>query len=638
MLDAAIHYALEGYSVFPCAQKKPLTGEGGYKNATCDAATILKWWTKWPDAQVGLPTGAVNDVFVVDLDGPRGCAAVEEMGLPETLTIETRPGRFQLWFRQAEGIKTKCTASALAPELDTRGDGGYVIAPPSIHHETGKPYRIIKNLPLVDIPPALLARFSSNGSASAAATATLTDEIPEGKRNVALTSFAGRWRAQGFDRHQILALLQDLNRRRCNPPLPDQELQQVANSIGAKPTTVGDLEIEPEPEDEPARCQSPAMPDFPPEAWRGIFADYRDAMKSATEASDVFHFGALWARCATALGRRVHMNVGMRQYANVYVVCFGATGDRKTTATRRGIDLGGPCGIIRGGGSGEGLADEFQKAIPGEGLVLYAEEFSQLLRPGQWSGATLIPFLTQCFDCPDRYELKFRKKPVVLDRPTPTLLAGTTPDWFWQDFRVRDFQGGFGNRIFFLTGSRKEAMPLPEMPSLDGIATAIDWIGATEPCEARFDSNAAILWGKFYREWTAGRQSRDPLLAAATERITSYILKLAMLYAAIESTLPVIVADQLQAAILVGEYGEKSAAELLALQHAATNPRKELERRILAATTTKTTKRSIYTQLWRHYSNSEEFNKAFDSLVRAGNLFTKPGYHGRVWVARQPFD
>jgi hypothetical protein len=198
-----------------------------------------------------------------------------------------------------------------------------------------------------------------------------------------------------------------------------------------------------------AKQDAHQLPSFPKAAWRGIFADYRAALEQTTEASDAFHFAALWARCAVALGRRVSFPYAMQLFPNVYLVCFGATGDRKTTATRIGTKLGSPYKLISGGGSGEGLADEFSGAEIGQSLLIHAEEFSQILRPGRWDGSTLKPFLTQCFDCPERYEMKFRKDPIEIDQPTPSLLAGTTADWFWQDFQGRDFQGGFGNRIFF---------------------------------------------------------------------------------------------------------------------------------------------------------------------------------------------
>jgi hypothetical protein len=101
-------------------------------------------------------------------------------------------------------------------------------------------------------------------------------------------------------------------------------------------------------------------------------------------------------------------------------------------------------------------------------------------------------------------------------------------------------------------------------------------------CEARFEEKSRALWEKFYCAWDAEESRRDPLLLAVVKRIPAYILKLAMGYAALEGTLPEITCEQLTAAILVGRYGENCAKELLSLQNSGTNPRKELERRILA--------------------------------------------------------
>jgi hypothetical protein len=148
------------------------------------------------------------------------------------------------------------------------------------------------------------------------------------------------------------------------------------------------------------------------------------------------------------------------------------------------------------------------------------------------------------------------------------------------------------------------------------------------------------LWRKFYCAWDAEERRRDPLLLAAVKRIPAYILKLAMLYAALEGTLPQIESDPLAAAILVGRYGEDCAKELLALQNAGTNPRKELERRILAFVAARQgsvpNKREIYRALARHYKDTEEFNRALDSLVKAGMLFAKQFERGSVLISTEP--
>jgi hypothetical protein len=411
----------------------------------------------------------------------------------------------------------------------------------------------------------------------------------------------------------------------------DPALLQEAEAALAKVTA---------PDQSSSKTESEKQLIFPQAAWRGIFSEYREAVKNATEASDVFHFATLWALCAATLGRRVWFSYGMKLFPNAYLVCFGRTGDRKTTATRRATELGTRIKIVRGGGSGEGIADAFSGTKPGEGLLMYAEEFSQILRPGRWEGATLLPFLTQCFDCPVRYEMKFRKSPVELDEPTPTLLAGTTADWFWQDFRPKDFAGGFGTRLLFLTGMRKPPIPLPDSPDLRRISNAVDDLASIEPCQVQLETKARALWEEFYGAWIDEDERRDSYLLTVVQRILPYVLKLGIVYAATEGTLPAITLDQLSAAILVGRYAESCVKELLSLQNAGTNARKELERRILALVKSKSgrtfTKRDTYRKLHRYYTDSEMFNRAFDSLVRAGELYVKSLPRGMVLVSTEP--
>ena len=171
---------------------------------------------------------------MIDIDGPKGERAVSKLNLPETFTVQTRPGRFQLWFRQSEGTKSKCTASVLAPQLDSRGDGGYVIAPPSIHHETGKPYQVLKDLPWAPAPIELLEPQNGNGNKPLLPAAG-SDQIQKGTRHQTMLSIAGALRARRLSPEMILAQLRAVNERQCNPPLDDAELQKLASYVGSKP-------------------------------------------------------------------------------------------------------------------------------------------------------------------------------------------------------------------------------------------------------------------------------------------------------------------------------------------------------------------------------------------------------------------
>ncbi len=308
---------------------------------------------------------------------------------------------------------------------------------------------------------------------------------------------------------------------------------------------------------------------FPEAAWRGPFADYRRAMAGTSEAPDASHFAALWAVAAARLRRRVSIYYAFTHYPNVFLVNYGATGDSKTSASRQGLRLlpeDGRVKLLRGVGSAEALGDWMQQAQDGPKVahLLFIEELATLLTRGGWEGSTLLSFLTETFDAPDLYEVPFRKNPVKVQEPTPTLLAGTTPEWFWKGMREIDIHGGFGNRLFFITGPPKPPIPMPGKPdqsSIGLVRQALDQLDMITPAELSLDAEAHELWNGFYVAWKT--TNWDPLTAVAVKRVPAYSLKLAMLYACFEKTVPVITKDQLTAAVQVGHYGAKCAERLM---------------------------------------------------------------------------
>jgi hypothetical protein len=160
-LAAALDYARRGWKVFPLAPrtKVPFEGSNGFKDATEDEEQIQKWWTENPDANVAIATGAVSGIDALDEDEE---GAIEEPWASSTpLVNRSRPGRRQLIFRHTVGVKSE---TSVLPGVDVRGDGGYIVAPPSLHPETGEPYRwegdldaelpvFPKELLLMDITP-----------------------------------------------------------------------------------------------------------------------------------------------------------------------------------------------------------------------------------------------------------------------------------------------------------------------------------------------------------------------------------------------------------------------------------------------------------------------------------------------------
>jgi hypothetical protein len=146
MLKAALEYAEKGIPIFPVAPphlggpaagKRPMT-KNGFHDATADVVRIRQWWERHPDHNIGMPTGAVSGLWVLDVDVDKGGIAsflelIQTHGaLPATATVRTGGGGWHFYFAYP-GFPVKCSASVIAPGIDVRGDGGYVVAPPSLH-------------------------------------------------------------------------------------------------------------------------------------------------------------------------------------------------------------------------------------------------------------------------------------------------------------------------------------------------------------------------------------------------------------------------------------------------------------------------------------------------------------------------
>src|ERR1035437_10259128 len=136
------------------AGKHPAT-EHGLTDATKDTEQLKKLWYSRKNLNVGIATGSISGIFVVDIDGERGESDIAAVGtLPETLTVKTGKGR-HLFFKHP-GVKVKTRTKVIGPSVDIRGDGGYVAGPGS-NHATGATYEWVNPLDEpVDAPQWLL--------------------------------------------------------------------------------------------------------------------------------------------------------------------------------------------------------------------------------------------------------------------------------------------------------------------------------------------------------------------------------------------------------------------------------------------------------------------------------------------------
>jgi len=159
-LSLALKLAQAGFPIFPCTEapglaynakgepkkdKAPYTS-AGFKDATTDLAKIQGWWAQWPGAVPGIPTGEASGLSVIDGDIDRdtgeavGERQVADLGLvhADAVKVRTQSGGVQFIYKHGEGART--SSHQVGSHIDTRGAGGYIIAP-GARMQNGAAYR-----------------------------------------------------------------------------------------------------------------------------------------------------------------------------------------------------------------------------------------------------------------------------------------------------------------------------------------------------------------------------------------------------------------------------------------------------------------------------------------------------------------
>jgi hypothetical protein len=249
MLSAALQYAHRGWRVFPLAprSKTPRRGSHGYLDGTTDPETIERWWEENPEYNVAIVTGPAGArtscpqglvVFDIDLRNG-GDASLYDLErhwgeLPDTLTVNTSGG-WHLYFAHPGGTLPAGFGDDF-PGLDLKANGGYVVAPPSIHPD-GSQYTWKlgpEDVPLAELPKVWAKLLQTRARLPAPATPDEPAELKAGQRHTSLVSLAGRLLNAGLGTpEQIRAALHATNRERCDPPLPDSEVDAIASASGA---------------------------------------------------------------------------------------------------------------------------------------------------------------------------------------------------------------------------------------------------------------------------------------------------------------------------------------------------------------------------------------------------------------------
>jgi len=212
----------------------------GFQNATDNLLVIDKWWSDKPNVNIGIATGEVSGIIVIDIDKHKTDGEMElkklfekynVCGFPETLKVSSGGGGFHCYFQYTHHL---CKSVSLTG-IDVKSNGGYILAPPS-NHKSGNFYTWTENpsnTALAEVPQWFIDEVLAKKEVQKKVVSDNFDNkvLYEGARNNGLMSSAGKLRHLGCDQTEIEATLLVLNEKRCSPPLPENEVKSIAKSV-----------------------------------------------------------------------------------------------------------------------------------------------------------------------------------------------------------------------------------------------------------------------------------------------------------------------------------------------------------------------------------------------------------------------
>lgn len=184
---------------------------------------IVSWFKEFPASNVAVVTGRISGIVVIDLDGERGLNSAREQGLslPHTSVVRTGHG-WHIYTKYPENLRVPCRLG-IFPGVDIKGDGGFVVAPPSMH-DSGMRYRWVRSncdFPGFDFSSLLAKRREPDSPEGW--VAEIIDGVQEGHRNSTLVRLAGRYFGMGLSEKEVLLLISSWNERN-QPPLTWNEI------------------------------------------------------------------------------------------------------------------------------------------------------------------------------------------------------------------------------------------------------------------------------------------------------------------------------------------------------------------------------------------------------------------------------
>ncbi len=666
LIAAKIYRDKYKFSVFPVTLSYKLDSKGCYETKMVGGKEVRKIDKKpaipsWKEYQnrfatdeeleqgfsnpkvngIGLVTGDISQITVLDWD---------EIDSPyeSPIMVKTITGGFHSYYRYAPGVRN--TVKVGGKTLDVRGDGGFVVIPPSSFGDhkyewivNGNPEELLKQLP--EFPLNVEEEVIVNEYENYKKPFDLQDAIgaTSGARNTQLHKLACSALSRNYDIESVKILVDSVNKTFL-PPLDQKEIDSLFNSACDFVSK------------EKTKNNEPALPIAWPaplanEAFYGLAGDFVKTVAPHTEADEAALMFNFLCTLGSVIGSGPHIEISAISHPlRLFCVLVG-----KTSKGRKGDSWGYPRRIFEsvdptflnrissGMVSGEGLIwnvrDEirkmqpikkqkskeiegYQEVITDEGvadkrLLVVESEFASVLKALTRKENTLSAIIRDAWDTGNLRTLA-KNCPAKSTGAHISIMGHITNEELIKLLSDIETSNGFGNRFLWICVSRSKSLPFGgELPDIElqrlkcKIQDVVNF--AKNVNTITWDEETKPLWKETYPELSAGLPG---LVGAMTSRSESYVTRIAGIYALLDKSI-LIKPQHLLAALAIWDYAENSARYIF--QTKSFTP---IMKRILEALTDNKqgmTRTAINNALSRNYS-SEDIKQALVTLLSLGLL------------------
>ncbi|WP_449246294.1 bifunctional DNA primase/polymerase [Desulfarculus baarsii] len=570
-LDAALELLDRGLSVIPIkpGQKRPqLASWKEFQTRVATAEEAEAWFERWPQANLALITGGVSGLWVADADGPAGVELLRRQWPTASVYAHTPGGGLHAYFALPAGARVE-NGVRVAPELDIRGEGGYVLVPPSVIH--GRAYaweftegmggldELVAHAPAGKVIPLGQRRGGNlELDLSAVPEPAILRPAAQGQRNATLAQLAGKWIADGLGLDETMLLAEAWNLKLCQPPLGQRELAATVRSIWTRHQRnhppMPAPEAPPEKPAEPANGLPEAL--LHPGGLLGQIMAYIEAASAASHP--LFNLAAAITLLGTVVGQKLMTETGLR--TNFYCVCLGYSGSGKDAphsaleallSRSAGAGLLGPDDPTSGAAILHWLAQDGRRAT-----LLRLDEIGLMLqacRNPQSPLAQVPAVLMRLWSATDRsYSKSYAGAPAIhIPWHHVALYGSSTPRRFWDSLTSSETVDGFLARL--LVWQSEHPSPQPKtliqadppaelLAALDQlVALPVDTdaargnlarvpmphrVGKTLPAARAF-----APWAEGYHRLKNDLRQSDPAASSVYGRAAEHAHKLALVHA-----------------------------------------------------------------------------------------------------------